>query len=115
MPAEYYLNRRYGSLVVKRILDDGRLFCICEPVNGRVCNGERTVKPSELSSCKQCRRCARLWRQGKSDKAHILPPKVEPVREEPEPSCKGCGMLTVDRITYDTIQPTCPKHGIVTS
>ena len=39
----------------------------------------------------------------------------QPDTAPPKPICKGCGMLTVDRIKYAVIQPDCPKHGIVTS
>lgn len=112
MGAEYYLDKRYGSLVVKRVLDDGRLFCICEPKNGRVCGRTREVKPSELSSVKQCRFCSQLWRQGKSDKAHILPPKIEPIREIPKPVCKGCRPAEPGKVWA---RPDCPVHWISTS
>ena len=39
----------------------------------------------------------------------------QPDTKPPEPVCKGCGMLTVDRIKYIMMAPDCPVHGIVTS
>lgn len=101
------INRRFGSLVVKRINDDGTCFCLC------ACGSQRTVLRAQLTSqsITKCRACANASRQKPNPQVPYEPP--EKLVKIEIPKCSSlCAKRVIDSVLYESHQPDCPRIGV---
>jgi hypothetical protein len=100
-----YVGRRFGDLVVKRVMPDGdTIFCVCK------CDRTRTLARGQLTgkSISSCKHCASINRKHLSKKRSDWTPSQP--KPSPDPVCI-CAERLVDGKAFQIRNERCPVPG----
>ena len=104
------VDRRFGSLTVKRIMDDGLIFTTC------TCGGSRMLTRRQLTggAVTTCVRCANANRRKARPRVEPpVPPAPIVTQEKKRPVCTAfCVGRLIDGRWMVAHNPDCPRLGL---